>query len=162
VPAAIELGAAICPWSPLASGLLTGKYTRDGVAARGEGRFAAVEGAGIPMFDKFLTDRNWAIVDVLRGVASELGHSPAAVALAWITRRPGIGSTLIGATRLAQLEQCLHALELEIPGELAARLEAVSRPETAHPYFFFAPEIQRGLAGGTRVRAEQPWYRPRG
>ncbi|MBA3545249.1 MAG: aldo/keto reductase [Nannocystis sp.] len=162
VPAAIELGAAICPWSPLASGLLTGKYSREGTAARGEGRFAAVQGEGIPIFDKFLTDRNWAIVEALRGVANELGQSLASVALSWITRRPGIGSTLIGATKLAQLDECLRALELEIPTELAARLEAASRPDSAHPYFFFEPAMQRGLAGGVTVRAEQPWYRPRG
>lgn len=161
VPAAIELGAAICPWSPLASGLLTGKYTRDGTTARGEGRFAAVQGAGAPIFDKFLTERNWGIVDALRGVARELGRSPASVALAWITRRPGVGSTLIGATKLTQLDECLRALDEEIPAELAARLEAVSRPETAHPYFFFDPAMRRGLAGGPKVRAEQPWYRPR-
>jgi aryl-alcohol dehydrogenase-like predicted oxidoreductase len=162
VPAAIELGAAICPWSPLASGLLTGKYTRDGVAARGEGRFAAVQGAGMPIFDKFLTERNWAMVGVLRGVARELGRSPAAVALAWITRRPGVGSTLIGATKPTQLEECLGALETEIPDELAARLEAASRPEPAHPYFFFDAAMRRDLVGGPRVRTEQPWYRPRG
>jgi hypothetical protein len=83
------------------------------------------------------------------------------VALAWITRRPGVGSTLIGATKLAQLEECLRALEVEIPTELAAQLEAVSRPEAARPYFFFDPAMRRGLAGGPKVRAEQPWYRPR-
>lgn len=162
VPAAIELGAAICPWSPLASGLLTGKYTREGTAARGEGRFAAVQGAGLAIFDKFLTERNWAIVDALRGVARELGRSPAQVALAWISRRPGVGSTLIGATKLAQLEESLHALELELPAELAARLESASRPESAHPYFFFEPATRQGMTGGAKVRAEQPWYRPRG
>jgi aryl-alcohol dehydrogenase-like predicted oxidoreductase len=163
VPAALALGAAITPWSPLASGLLTGKYRREGVAASGEGRLPAIAASGNPGFTKLFTERNWAIVDALVQVAGEVGRSPAQVALSWILRRPGVGFVILGATKLAQLEDNLGAVDLVLPDALAARLEEVSRPELVHPYHFFESEFfTRGmLSGGTTVRAEPPWFRRR-
>ncbi len=157
VPAAIELGMGICPWSPLASGLLSGKYSRGG---QGQGRLQTVKEAGNtnPVFNKF-TDRNFDIVDVLVKVSKELGKSPAQVALNWITRRPGVTSTIIGATKLDQLESNLTALEFEIPAGLSRQLDEASRPETVFPYHFFQPEMQAMITGGTTVHREPPWYR---
>jgi aryl-alcohol dehydrogenase-like predicted oxidoreductase len=160
IPAALELGMGICPWSPVGSGILTGKYTRDGVQSKGEGRLEAAKTMGNPALSKLFTERNWRIVDALVGVAREIGKPPASVALAWITRRPGVASTLIGATKREQLDANLRALEVDIPPELSARLEEVSRPEEIFPYMFFAPTMRSMLTGGTTVRAEQPWYRP--
>jgi aryl-alcohol dehydrogenase-like predicted oxidoreductase len=161
IPAAIELGMGVCPWSPLASGFLSGKYRRKGVAADGEGRLGSPQITSNPGFAKLFTEKNWTILDALLEVAKELGKSPVQVALAWITRRPGIASTLIGATRLDQLDENLNALEIEIPDELASRLEAAGRPEQVHPYLFFDRTLQAAISGGTTVRREQPWYRPR-
>ncbi|RJS27448.1 aldo/keto reductase [Corallococcus sp. H22C18031201] len=161
IPAALALGAGVTPWSPLASGLLSGKYTREGTQAKGEGRLPSVSSSNNPGFTKLFTERNWAIVDTLREVARELDKPAAQVALAWVTRRPGVSSTIIGATRLEQLEANLHALDVVIPPELAARLEAVSRPELIHPYIFFQNEFfTRGMfTGGTEVSAEPAWFR---
>jgi aryl-alcohol dehydrogenase-like predicted oxidoreductase len=159
VPAALALGTGITPWSPLASGLLSGKYTRSGVAPQGDGRLQALQRSGNPAFLKLFTERNWAIVDALVAAARELDRSPAQVALAWITRRPAVASTIIGATRPAQLAENLAALEFAIPPEIAARLDEVSRPELVHPYHFFQPEMRGMISGGTTVRAEPPWYR---
>jgi aryl-alcohol dehydrogenase-like predicted oxidoreductase len=100
-------------------------------------------------------------LDALLEVARELGKSPAEVALAWIARRPGVTSTLIGATKLEQLDSNLRALALEIPEALSEKLESASRPEPAHPYTFFQPAMQGMIRGGTTIRAEQPWFRPR-
>jgi aryl-alcohol dehydrogenase-like predicted oxidoreductase len=162
IPAALELGMGVCPWSPLASGFLSGKYSRGGAkGGEGEGRLAVVAGSGNPAFEKF-TDRNWRILDVLVGVARELARSPAQVAIAWATRRPGVVSTLVGATRPAQLEDNLQALELELPAPLAARLEEVSRPELVFPYQFFSPVMQAMQTGGVTVRRAPPWYAPPG
>jgi aryl-alcohol dehydrogenase-like predicted oxidoreductase len=160
IPAALALGAALTPWSPLASGLLSGKYTREGAGVAGEGRLAS--GAGNPALAKLFTERNWRIVDALLEGAKQLDRSPAQVALAWVARRPGVASTLIGATRLEQLESNLHALDLELPAELVRRLDAVSRPELVHPYHFFEdPFFTAGtFTGGTQVRAEPAWFRP--
>jgi aryl-alcohol dehydrogenase-like predicted oxidoreductase len=160
VPAALALGAAVVAWSPLASGLLTGKYTRDGVAAQGEGRLQALQGTANPGFAKIFTERNWTIVEALQAVARELGRPAAQVALSWALRRPGIGALILGATKPAQLDQNLAALDLVLPAELAQRLEEVSRPELVHPYAFFTDFFADMRSGGTRVRAEPPWFRP--
>jgi aryl-alcohol dehydrogenase-like predicted oxidoreductase len=159
VPAALELGAGICPWSPLASGFLTGKYRRTGEGAAGEGRLATMASSGNAAFDKF-TARNWAVLDVLLEVAREVGRSPAQVALQWVARRPGVSSTILGATKLEQLEDNLGALSFDLPPELSAKLEEAGRPEVVHPYLFFAPEMQARLSGDVPVRREPPWYRP--
>ncbi|WP_426755199.1 aldo/keto reductase [Myxococcus sp. Y35] len=161
IPAALALGAAVTPWAPLAAGLLTGKYTREGVLAKGEGRLPSIQTGGHPANEKLFTARNWDIVDVLVDVARQLDRPPAQVALAWVTRRPGVGSTIIGATRVEQLEANLHALDVQIPPELAARLEAASRPERVHPYHFFEEAFysQGMFTGGTTVRAEPAWFR---
>ena len=80
VPAALALGVGICPWSPLASGMLSGKYRRD-QALEGQGRLGEIQKSGNPGFLKLFTDRNWQIVDVLVSVAKEMGRPPAQVAL---------------------------------------------------------------------------------
>jgi len=158
VPAAIELGMGICPWSPLASGFLTGKYRRGVAGAEGEGRLATVRASGNPVFEKS-TDRNWSVLDVLLQVARAVERSPAQVALNWITRRPGVVSTLIGATSLKQLEDNLGALDFDLPAKAVARLEEVGRPDRFSPYIFFGAELQGMISGGVTVRREPPWYR---
>jgi aryl-alcohol dehydrogenase-like predicted oxidoreductase len=161
VPAALELGMGICPWSPLGGGFLAGKYARaEGVDGAGEGRLQQTKGSGNPVFVKF-TERNWRILEVLREVARELGRSPAQVAVHWIATRPGVTSTILGATRPGQLEDTLAALEFTLPEPLARRLEEATRPEPGFPYVFFSPAMRSGVTGGTTVRAEPRWYRPR-
>jgi aryl-alcohol dehydrogenase-like predicted oxidoreductase len=159
IPAALELGAGVTPWSPLASGLLSGKYTRDGLKTSGAGRLDVIKNQSNPAFQKLFTERNWTIVDELIAVAKELDRPAAQVALAWVARRPGITSTIIGATKADQLAANLRALELSIPAPLAARLDAVSAPEVVHPYLFFQPGMRGMLTGGTPVAAEWPSYR---
>jgi aryl-alcohol dehydrogenase-like predicted oxidoreductase len=162
VPAALALGAAVTPWSPLASGLLSGKYRREGVKAVGEGRLPMVATSGNPGFDKIFTERNWAIADEVAAVARAIGAPPSQVALSWISSRPGVGSTIVGATRLDQLESNLAALDLSIPEPLSRRLEEVSRPEVVTPYQFFTEFFFKGMHGaGATVRAEPPGFRPR-
>ncbi len=155
VPAAIELGLGITPWSPLASGLLSGKYRRDGTAAVGEGRLSAMQASGNPAFLKLFTERNWAIVDALVEVAGRLGKTPSAVALNWVANRPGVASTIIGASKPSQLEQNLAALDFTIPAPDLERLDAVGRPETVHPYHFFEPTLRAMIDGGTEVRRDR-------
>jgi aryl-alcohol dehydrogenase-like predicted oxidoreductase len=149
VPAALELGLGLTAWSPLASGLLTGKYRRD---ALGAGRLGAVKDSGNPGFEKLFTERNWKLVEVVKEVARQVERTPAQVALSWVAHRPAVASLLIGATKLAQLDDNLAALDLELPAELSARLEEVSRPETVHPHHFFEPTMRAMIDGGATVR----------
>ena len=150
VPAALALGVGICPWSPLASGMLTGKYQRER-SLEGQGRLGALQQSSNPGFLKLFTERNWQIVETLVSVAKELGRSPAQVALNWVARRPGVASTIIGATKPAQLDDNLAALSFELPDVLRRKLDEATRPETVHPYHFFEPEMQKMMTGGTRV-----------
>jgi aryl-alcohol dehydrogenase-like predicted oxidoreductase len=151
LPAARELGVGLTPWSPLASGLLTGKYQRRGLKTSGGGRLEKTQDSGNPAFEKLFTERNWAIVDALVAAAKELGRSPAQVALQWVATRPGVTSTIIGASKLEQLDDNLRALEAPLPPAVVERLEAVSRPELVHPYHFFQPAMQSMMTGGTTV-----------
>ncbi|HWL87276.1 MAG TPA: aldo/keto reductase [Polyangiaceae bacterium] len=113
-----------------------------------------------PAFAKLFTERTWTIIDRLIEVAKELGRSPAQVALNWITKRPGVTSTIIGATKLAQLDDNLTSLSFDIPAPLAAKLEEAGRPEVVHPYAFFDLAARTRISGGTSVRKEPSWYRP--
>jgi aryl-alcohol dehydrogenase-like predicted oxidoreductase len=159
VPLALALGLAVMPWSPLASGMLTGRYRGAGADPVGEGRLAALKAQGNPAFTKLFTERNWRIVDVLVDVARAAGRPPAQVALSWIVRRPGVVSTVLGATKPEQLLDNLTALDFALDPALSARLEEASRPETVHPYLYFEPEIRAMITGKTTVRAEPETFR---
>jgi diketogulonate reductase-like aldo/keto reductase len=76
-----------------------------------------------------------------------------------VATRPGVTSTILGATKLHQLEENLSALSFSIPRELTQKLEELTRPELVHPYMFFEPVMRGMLTGGTEVRAEPRWYR---
>jgi aryl-alcohol dehydrogenase-like predicted oxidoreductase len=159
LPAARELGMGLCPFSPLASGLLTGKYTRTGEEVQGTGRLQTVKHWGVPLWDKF-NEKNFRIADALAGVSKELGRPPSQVAINWVAKRPGVSSTLIGASTLAQYEDNAGALEFEIPQELSQKLEVASRPEVVFPYTLHSPMVLSGLAyGGAQVSAEPRSFR---
>ena len=150
VPMAKSLDAGVMVWSPLASGLLSGKYKPSEDGAEGSGRLAALAGNDNPAFNKF-TERNWVIVAELEKVAKELDRSMAQIAVNWVINRPGVASVLVGATKLHQLEDNLGALDFQLPAELQQRLDEVSKPETKFPYTFFEPGLQGMIHGGATV-----------
>lgn len=154
IPAALELGIGICPWSPLASGFLSGKYKRAGNDGQGDGRLEKLKDSGNPGFAKF-TEQNWKILDVLVQVAKQINRPPAQVALNWVANRAGITSTILGASKMKQLEDNLGAIEFAIPTELRKRLDEVSAPASIHPYVFFEPFLQKMIHGAS-VRAWSP------
>src|SRR5208283_4458514 len=96
-------GMGTMVWSPLAGGLLSGKYKPSEGGNFGEGRLQTVRGSNNPVFAKF-NDRNFAIVAELEKVAKELGRSMAQVATNWVANRPGVATVLVGATKQAQLD----------------------------------------------------------
>ncbi|MBD0334561.1 MAG: aldo/keto reductase [Cyanobacteria bacterium Co-bin13] len=153
----LELGLGVMVWSPLASGLLSGKYRPSQGEFTGDGRLETLKGSANPAFQKF-SDKNWQIIAELEKVAQELGRSMAQVAVNWTVNRPGIASVIVGATKLSQLADNLQALDFEIPAELSDRLGAISRPEPQVPYSFFGPEIQNMIHGGKPVGAKPAGY----
>lgn len=156
VPFGTRHGAGIMVWSPLASGLLSGKYQP---SATGAGRLDNLRDSANPGFQKF-TERNWKIVAELEQVAQALGRSMAQVAVNWTMTQPGIASVIVGATKREQLVDNLGSLDFEIPAELRTRLDAVSAPPVPFPYSFFGSEIQGGITGGETIGDKPSTYRP--
>ncbi len=153
VPLAAETDISIVPWSPLASGFLTGKYRRVDGKIVGAGRVLETKDSGNPVLAKFSKrERNWEILDALLAAAKELGRTPSEVALAWVMARPHVTSVLIGATRREQLDGNLSAVGLRLPKETEIRLDEASRPDSTELDHFFEPAIQEMVHGGVRVR----------
>ncbi|WP_416673689.1 aldo/keto reductase [Egbenema bharatensis] len=161
VPLGLELGMGIMVWSPLASGLLSGKYRPSEGVLNADGRLEMMKDSQNSAFQKF-SDRNWKIVAELESVAKELGHSMAQVAVNWTANQPGIGSVIIGATKLSQLEDNLKSLDFDIPAELLDRLNATSQLETQFPYSFFESTHQIMIHGEKPVTTKPIGYYPVG
>ncbi|HEX3820071.1 MAG TPA: aldo/keto reductase [Candidatus Sulfotelmatobacter sp.] len=155
IPAAQELGLGITPWSPLAGGFLSGKYKREGDTGGGDGRLEKTKESGNPTLKRF-SERNWKVLDVLLDVSRKLNRPPAQIALNWAATQHGITSTILGASKISQLEDNLSAIEFSIPSELRQRLDEISAPESVHPYMFFEPFIQGMIHGGASVSAWTP------
>lgn len=155
---AIRYGMGLMVWSPLASGLLSGKYKPSQGKPTGEGRLQSMAGSNNPAFAKF-TDRNWKIVEELERVAKEVGRSMAQVALNWVANRPGVGSVIIGASKPQQLADNLGALDFTLPKDLVNRLDRASAPQPQFPYIFFTGELQKMIHGERAVGDKPDGYR---
>ena len=152
LPLAQELGISITPWSPLGSGLLTGKFRRENGQIVGSGRVVDTKDSGNPVLERFAKrEQNWQIVDTLLKVAKDLGHTPAEVALAWVMSRPCVTSTLIGATKVDQLEKNLAAASISLPEGALRALDQASVLEPTELDHFFGPEMQRMVTGNTAI-----------
>ena len=130
VPLAIDQGVGILVWSPLAGGLLSGKYRRGQQPPAGSRHLS--EWNEPPVYDE---DALYDIVDVLVDIAQARGMPAAQVALAFTLRRPGVTSLVIGARTQEQLAQNLAAAELVLDDEELERLDKVSRPPLLYPYW---------------------------
>ncbi|WP_127501982.1 aldo/keto reductase [Actinoplanes solisilvae] len=137
VPMAQNLGMGVMVWSPIASGLLTGKYKRSGDGLDGSGRLTNPEVGGAPV-----SEHNWQVVEALESVAADLGRSMAQVAINWVATQPGVASVVMGASSAGQVESNMAALDFEIPADARRRLNEVSAVPAALPYAMFTPEYQ--------------------
>lgn len=149
VPAALDAGIGLLPWSPLGGGWLSGKYLRDARPA-GATRLGQDPGRGMEAYDRRGTERTWRIVDAVRKIATDRGVTVAEIALAWVTARPGVTATILGARSTAQLEANLGAAALRLTAQETADLDAVSDPDAPdYPYGQpGAEQRSRSLAGG--------------
>ena len=163
VPLAREFGMGLVPWSPLAYGLLTGKYDRATVEA-GPSRTGGVPNSGgdtgdrpdddkrldgdNPFGDQLFTDRNWRIVDALKEVAVDMSETPARVALAWVAGRPGVASTLMGVSRADQVTDNIGALSLSLPSKAIAALDTASGEGGRFLYGLFQPAARNQMVFG--------------
>jgi aryl-alcohol dehydrogenase (NADP+) len=125
VPAAQDAGLGLMPWSPLGGGWLTGKYRRD-QRPSGATRLGEDPGRGMEAWERRDTERTWDVIDAVQRIADGRGASMAEVALAWVTDRPGVTSTILGARTLDQLETNLRAAGLHLTDAETAVLDEAS------------------------------------
>jgi aryl-alcohol dehydrogenase-like predicted oxidoreductase len=110
-------GIGIIPYSPLAGGFLTGKYSR-------EGDTDSVRAEGVR--DRYFNDAGWKVLDAVRAVAGELDTTPLAVSLAWLLAKPGMTAPIIGANTVEQLQGSLAVLDVDLTAEQMEKLNDAS------------------------------------
>jgi aryl-alcohol dehydrogenase-like predicted oxidoreductase len=130
IPASTDLGVGVMAWSPLGRGVLTGKY-RNGTPA--DSRAATSHFA--TFVTPYLNDRSRSIVDAVCTAAQGLGISPIDVALAWVSARPQVASTIVGARTAAQLRGVIQAFDAVLPPEIHIALDEVSAIDRGYPDF---------------------------
>lgn len=145
VPAARDGGMAVMPWSPLAGGFLTGKYERDDTSDTGR-----LSGAN-PFGDSKFTDRNWDILEAAEKVARDLDRPVAQIALAWTLAQPGVASTLVGASKVSQLESNLAATDLALSEEQLKLLDEASAPTPGFSAMLTSRDTRKMVHGGHSV-----------
>jgi aryl-alcohol dehydrogenase (NADP+) len=134
LPAALDAGLGVLPWSPLGGGWLSGKYRR-GQRPAGATRLGEDPGRGMEAWDRRGTDRTWRVIDAVQQAAGDSGVPMAEVAIAWLTARPGVSSTILGARTTSQLDANLRACGLRLTPADTAALDAASDPHPAdYPY----------------------------
>jgi len=129
VPIAQDQGLGVLVWSPLAGGLLSGKYRRDGGPESGRhvGGFREP-----PVYD---WDKLYTVIETIVAIAEARGVSGAQVALSWLLGRPGISSVIIGGRNESQFRDNIAAAQLVLTAEERARLDAASQPPLLYPYW---------------------------
>ena len=147
MPCADHYDLGILAWSPLAFGLLSGKYSREGKAER-DARMADPEPEDImhAWKQRTFTDRNLTIAERLRELATEAGTSSVALAIRWVLEQPSISAAIIGPRSVEQLEENWAALEFEFEPELFEKLEKISEPEPDYLEYMQGKVTERRVA----------------
>jgi aryl-alcohol dehydrogenase-like predicted oxidoreductase len=131
VPLCQKFGLGILPWSPLASGFLSGKYQQDAAPQAGTRLDKMKE-----WYKNLDTPRNWKTLDVAQAIARELSTTVSAVALRWLVQKPAVTSVILGVRTLEQLDDNLKAAELTLPPQAMQRLDEASAFQFGYPYDF--------------------------
>lgn len=147
LPMAREFDIAILPWSPLASGLLTGKHTKNQQSKVDSGRAMMVANK--------LSDRNATILQAVDKIAAEIAKSPAQISLNWLLQKPGTVIPIIGARTIKQLEDNLGCLDFTLTSEQMAYLDLVSQIDLGFPHTFISSDMVKNMiSGGTTIRTK--------
>jgi aryl-alcohol dehydrogenase-like predicted oxidoreductase len=149
VPMLESEGLGLMVWSPLAGGLLSGKYSRGAEGAEGEGRRANFD------FPPVNLERAWPIIDAMRAMAKERGASVAQIALAWLLHQNVVSSVIIGAKRPDQLADNLGSVAIEFTADEMVQLDALSALPPEYPGWMFA------MQGGYTANKLSPRREPK-
>ncbi|MUK01965.1 aldo/keto reductase [Vibrio cholerae] len=150
VPAVLDAGMGMLPWSPLGGGWLTGKYSRD-TEPTGATRLGENPQRGMEAWEKRnAQERTWRIIDTVTGIAAERGVNASHVALAWLAAKPVVTSVILGARTRDQLADNLASSDVALTPDEMSRLDEVSAPTFAD-YPYGTPGIEqrsRRIEGG--------------
>ncbi len=136
LPLCREQGLAVLPWSPLSGGFLTGKYRRDQESPAGARR----SGFNFPPIDE---EHGYDAVEALDALAKEKGATIPQLGLAWLLAQPGVTSVIIGANKMAQLEDNLKAVEVQLSTAEVERLSMTTQPATLYPQWMVERQNSR-------------------
>jgi aryl-alcohol dehydrogenase-like predicted oxidoreductase len=148
MPCAAALGMTITAWSPLAGGLLSGKYRADGGEQPAGRLTTSAWGRNI------MNARNFGIAAAVHKVATRLGRTPAQVAIRWLMQRPGGVIPIIGARNPKQLDELLAAAEFTIDAAGLEELDAVSRIEPGYPHALLQGHVRTMIHGEQLARLQ--------
>lgn len=143
VPFAQDQNIAILPWSPLAGGFLSGKFTRENQSAEGSRR----TDFDFPPVNK---EKAYDIVDVMKEIANSKGASIPQIALAWLLAKPGVTSVIIGAKKMGQLEDNLKSVDIALSEGEMEKLDEISQLSLEYPGWF-------NLSPSDRMPGEKSW-----
>lgn len=151
VPASLDAGIGLLPWSPLGGGWLSGKYKRDqpptGATRLGENPQRGMEA----WQDRNDDSRTWDVIGAVETIAADHGVSASQVALAWLAGRPAVTSVILGVRTVEQLADNLAAAKLVLSEEETERLTSISSPRVGvYPYGPMAQEQRNRKIGGGR------------
>ncbi|POH57860.1 aldo/keto reductase [Arthrobacter glacialis] len=150
VPASLDAGIGLLPWSPLGGGWLSGKYKRNAPPA-GATRLGENPQRGMEAWQERNDDpRTWDVIGAVEGIAADHGVNASQVALAWLADRPAVTSVILGARTTEQLADNLAATALELSAEESLHLTDISQPRVGvYPYGPKAQEQRsRKIQGG--------------
>jgi aryl-alcohol dehydrogenase-like predicted oxidoreductase len=134
LPVCRNEGLGVITWSPLRSGWLAGAFHRGMTAPPADSK---VSTPGTHSWERYANDHTWHVIDELKAVAADTGHTVPQVAVRWLMQRPGVTAPIIGPRTPAYLEDLLGAADFALGPEAMERLDTASRPESVpYPYFF--------------------------
>jgi aryl-alcohol dehydrogenase-like predicted oxidoreductase len=142
VPVSLDQGLGILVWSPIAGGLLSGKYRREGTGAPEGSRHLSGDWDEPPIPDE---QQLYDTIEVLVAIAASRGVPPVHVALAWLLAKPAVTSVIVGARNESQLSENLQAADLRLSGEEMQRLDDVSLQTLRYPYWHQAANASERL-----------------
>lgn len=147
IPMAQEMGMGVCPWSPLGGGVLSGKYSKADLAAE----IDTASRKGQNVMTGRLSEKNLHMAEAVGDVAKDIGTSSAQVALAWLLSKPAVCSPVLGVRTMAQLDDNLGALNVELSAQHIARLDAASHVAPIFPEYVLKGPAEGMVFGGVKV-----------
>jgi len=150
IPMAAEMGMGVCPWSPLGGGVLAGKYSKADLSPPNNQNMSSRK--AINAVTGRLSEQSLAIAAVVGEIAQETGKTSAQVAVAWTLSNSAVTAPVLGVRTVAQLQDNLGSLELELSNEQLARLDAASRVPKVFPLDILKSPAEKMMFGNVKVR----------